>query len=88
MLRISAVFERAMFCTFFRAVIEIDSVNSGGSVQLESIESASQVQGAIDSSQESELVTTNHIYIYNQEYTSQELIYDMTDIYNDYIIIE
>ena len=36
----------------------INSVNSGGSVQLESIVPAAQVPGAIDSSQESELVTT------------------------------
>ena len=39
-------------------VIEIDSVNSGGFVQLESIVSASHGLGAIDSSQESELVMT------------------------------
>ncbi len=36
----------------------INSVNSGGSVQLESIVPAAQVPGAIDSSQESELVMT------------------------------
>ena len=36
----------------------INSVNSGGSAQLESIELAAQVPGAIDSSQESELFTT------------------------------
>ena len=39
-------------------VNEIDSVNSGGSVQLESLVSVSQVLGALDSSQESELVMT------------------------------
>ena len=36
----------------------INSVNSGGSVQLESIVPAAQVPGAIDSSQGSELVMT------------------------------
>jgi hypothetical protein len=36
----------------------IDSINKGGSVQLESIVSASHVLEAIDSSQESQLVTT------------------------------
>ena len=36
----------------------INSVNSGGSVQLESVVPAAQVPGAIDSSQESELVMT------------------------------
>ena len=36
----------------------INSVNSGGSVQLESIVPAAQVPGTIDNSQESELVTT------------------------------
>ena len=36
----------------------INSVNSGGSVQLESFVSAAQVPDAIDSSQKSELVTT------------------------------
>ena len=39
-------------------VIEIDSINSGGSVQLESIVSASHMLGTIDSGQESELVMT------------------------------
>ena len=39
-------------------VNEIDSVNSGGSVQLESIVSVSQALGALDSSPESELVMT------------------------------
>ena len=39
-------------------VSEIDSVNSGGSVQLESIVSASHGLGAIDSGQESEFVMT------------------------------
>ena len=39
-------------------VSEIDSVNSGGSVQLESIVSASHGLGAIDSGQKPELVTT------------------------------
>ena len=43
-------------------VIEIDSVISGGSVQLQSIVSASHVLGAIDSRQESEEVV--HIFIY------------------------
>ena len=38
--------------------IEIDSVNSGGYVQLESIISASHGLGAIDSGQKPELVTT------------------------------
>jgi len=38
-------------------VYVIDSVNSGGSVQLESILPAAQVPGARDSSQGSELVT-------------------------------
>ena len=39
-------------------VIEIDSVNSGGSVQLESTVSASHGLDAIVSTQESELVMT------------------------------
>ena len=39
-------------------VIDSDSVNSGGTVQLESILPTAQVPGARDSSQGSELVTT------------------------------
>ena len=50
------------------AVKEIDSVNSAGAVQLESIVSASHRLGVIDSSQESELVMSmyvaNYVYIY------------------------
>jgi hypothetical protein len=42
----------------------IDSVNRGGSVQLDSFVSASHVLGAIDSSQESQLVATmSSIYL-------------------------
>ena len=39
-------------------VIEVDSVNSGDPARLESIVSASHVLNAVDSSQDSELVTT------------------------------
>ena len=44
-----------------RGVVQVDvvdEIDSGGSVQLESFVSVSQVLGAIDSSQESELVMT------------------------------